>query len=63
MLCPLKLAPATVPGAFLIWKAMHSAVAKILQTSVHVGTDPVCKGFGAKSQNQFHMNLCFMYLV
>ncbi len=25
---------ATVPRAFLIWKAMHSAVAKILQTSV-----------------------------
>ncbi len=30
----MKLAPATVPRAFLIWKAMHSAVAKILQTSV-----------------------------
>ncbi len=36
-LCPLKLAPATVPRAFLIWKAMHSAVAKILQTSVLFG--------------------------
>ncbi len=34
MLYPLKLAPATVPRAFLMWKAMLSAVAKILQTSV-----------------------------
>ncbi len=71
MLCPLKLAPATVPRAFLIWKAMHSAVAKILQISVPthahdraetwyqvVHTTGVCWLYSKSQSSSLHPDSC-----